>query len=87
MSTITAAPTMSNPDAFDTVHELCEELHRANAKLLQVAEQMHQLAVRHNHVLEWVTVIATHHELGNHDQVILCLDNVVKNKNQKMQTH
>jgi len=86
MNTITAAPTMCNPEAFDTVPELRVELHRANAKLLQVVEQMHDLAIRHNHVLEWVTVVATHHELGNHDQVVLCLDNVVKNKNQKMQT-
>lgn len=85
MNTITAAPTMCNPEAFDTVPELRVELHRANAKLLQVVEQMHDLAIRHNHVLEWCTVLATHHELGQHDQVQLKLDTVVKNKNQKMQ--
>lgn len=80
-ATITTAPTLCNPEALSTVPELRAELHRANEKLLFVAEQTHQLAVRHNHVLEWCTVIAAHHEEGNHDEVKKCLDNVVANKN------
>lgn len=87
MSTINVCLTLSNPETFSTVEELRTELHRANANLLEAVQQTHNLAVRHNHVLKWITVVATHHELGNHDQVILCLDNVVKKKNQKMQTH
>ncbi len=78
---ITACPTLSNPEAFQTVHELRAELHRANEKLLCAAEQTHQLAVQHNAVLEWVSVIATLHEEGGHDEVKKCLDNVVANKN------
>jgi hypothetical protein len=81
MNTITMGPTLSNPQAFSTVEELRAELHRANEKLLFAAEQTHQLTVRHNAVLEWCTVIATHHEEGNHDEVKKCLDNVVANKN------
>jgi hypothetical protein len=82
-NTITACPTLCNPEALNTVAELRAELHRANEKILFACEQAHELAVRHNHMLEWCTVIATHHELGNRDQVILCLDNVVATKNRK----
>lgn len=86
MSTITASPTLSNPNAFDTVAELRIELHRANEKLLFAVEQTHRLAVRHDTVLAWCTTLAEHHENGNHDAVKKCLDEVVANKNRHQKT-
>lgn len=40
---ITQAPTMANPEAFNTVQELREELHSANATILKMSEQLHSL--------------------------------------------
>lgn len=39
--TITMCPTMANPEAFDNVEELRQELHRANDSVLQLTDQLH----------------------------------------------
>ena len=77
MNTITVGPTLSNPNAFETVQELREELHRANATLLDSCERLHRLAMQHNNVLNWIELIATHHKSGNADEVRKLLDGVV----------
>ena len=41
--TITMCPTMANPEAFSTVPELREELHRANDSILKLSDQLHSL--------------------------------------------
>lgn len=79
-SLITACPTLCNPEAFHTVPELRTELHRANVNLLDSCERLHSLAVQHNTVLDWVTLIASHHESGNADEVKKLLDKVIANK-------
>ena len=42
--TVTMCPTLANPEAFSTVPELREELHRANASILKMADQLHALS-------------------------------------------
>ena len=74
---ITACPTMANPEAFDNVEELRQELHRANDSILQLADQNHEL----KYVLQGVShtlarVVAAHIE-GNHDFVKRELDDIV----------
>ena len=85
MNTLQKGPTLCNPEALNTVAELRAELNRANEKLLFAADQAHSFAVRHDIVLEWVAVIAAHHEEGNTEQVKRCLDNVIANKNKQQQ--
>lgn len=41
--TITMAPTMANPEAFDSVPELREELHRANGNIFELASRLHRM--------------------------------------------
>jgi hypothetical protein len=67
------------------VEILENEIQTLKKTIERRAKEMYELALRHNAVLEWCTVIATHHELGNHDQVILCLDNLVANKHKHQQ--
>ncbi len=80
MSTITVGPTLSNPNAFETVQELRDELHRANVNLLDSCERLHSLAMQHNSVLNWIELIATHHKSGNADEVKKLLDGVIASK-------
>lgn len=73
-------PNPLQPRGVSHRAELRTELHRANVNLLDSCERLHSLAVQHNTVLDWVTLIASHHESGNADEVKKLLDKVIANK-------
>lgn len=75
--TIALCPTLANPEAIGNVEELRRELHRANANLLQLTDQLHE----ERHVLQSVSetlsrVVFTHMR-AKHDDVRSLLDNIV----------
>lgn len=40
---ITMCPTMANPEAFTSVPELRQELHRANESIFSLADRLHRM--------------------------------------------
>ncbi|PIV87616.1 MAG: hypothetical protein COW48_10505 [Hydrogenophilales bacterium CG17_big_fil_post_rev_8_21_14_2_50_63_12] len=40
---ITMCPTMANPEAFSSVPELRQELHRANESIFGLADRLHRM--------------------------------------------
>lgn len=77
--TITMAPTMANPEAFHTVPELREELHRANATILKMADQMHSLSCITQDISERLSRMVLGHMAGDQDAVKRELDDIVAN--------
>lgn len=73
---ITQAPTMANPDAFDSVPELREELHRANAQIMKMAEQMHSLSCITHDISEILANLLVAHIAGKDAAVKELLDKV-----------
>ena len=75
--TITMCPTMANPEAFDNVEELRQELHRANDSVLQLTDQLHET----RYVLQGVSAslarVVFAHMQAKHDDVKSLLDNLV----------
>lgn len=75
--TITMAPTMANPEAFHTVPELREELHRANATILNMTDQMHSLSCITQDISERLSRMVLGHMAGDQDAVKRELDDIV----------
>jgi hypothetical protein len=75
--TITMAPTMANPEAFDSVPELREELHRANGQILKLSEQLHRLTCVTQDVSECLARLVVAHMEGRGDVVARELDTIV----------
>ncbi len=75
--TITMCPTMANPEAFSTVLELREELHRANATILKMADQLHSLSCITQDISERLSRMVLAHMAGKQDAVKRELDEIV----------
>ncbi len=75
--TITMCPTMANPEAFTTVAELREELHRANATILKMADQLHSLSCITQDISERLSRMVLAHMAGKQDAVKRELDEIV----------
>ena len=75
--TITMCPTMANPEAFDNIEELRQELHRANANLLQLTDQLHEERYVLQSVSEALSRVVFAHMQAKHDDVKSLLDNLV----------
>ncbi|QOK96783.1 hypothetical protein HF909_10290 [Ralstonia pseudosolanacearum] len=75
--TITMCPTMANPEAFNTIAELREELHRANATILKMADQLHSLNCIAQEVGERLGRMVLGHMRGDQDTVKRELDDLV----------
>ena len=75
--TITMCPTMANPEAFSTVPELREELHRANATILKMADQLHEERCVLQSVSESFAHVVLGHMAGDQDAVKRELDDIV----------
>ena len=77
--TITMCPTMANPEAFDNVEELRQELRRANDSVLQLTEQLHETRYVLQGVSESLARVVFAHMQAKHDDVKSLLDNLVAN--------
>ena len=77
--TITRCPTMANPEAFDNVEELRQELHRANDSVLQLTDQLHETRYVLQGVSESLARVVFAHMQAKHDDVRSLLDNLVAN--------
>ena len=77
--TITMCPTMANPEAFDNVEELRQELHRANDSVLQLTDQLHETRYVLQGVSESLARVVFAHMQAKHDDVRSLLDNLVAN--------
>ena len=77
--TITRCPTMANPEAFDNVEELRQELHRANDSVLQLTDQLHETRYVLQGVSESLARVVFAHMQAKHDDVKSLLDNLVAN--------
>ena len=77
--TITMCPTMTNPEAFDNVEELRQELHRANDSVLQLTDQLHETRYVLQGVSESLARVVFAHMQAKHDDVRSLLDNLVAN--------
>jgi VIT1/CCC1 family predicted Fe2+/Mn2+ transporter len=75
--TITLCPTLANPEAFDNVDALCQELHRANENVLQLTDQLHETRYVLQGVGESLSRVVWAHMQGKHDDVRGLLDNLV----------
>lgn len=75
--TITMCPTMANPEAFSTVPELREELHRANASILKLSDQLHSLSCVTQDISERLSRMVLGHMAGDQDAVKRELDDIV----------
>ena len=75
--TITICPTMANPEAFSTVPELREELHRANASILKTVDQLHALSCVTQDISERLSRMVLGHMGGDQDAVKRELDDIV----------
>ena len=75
--TITICPTMANPEAFSTIPELREELHRANASILKLADQLHALSCVTQDISERLSRMVLGHMAGDQDAVKRELDEIV----------
>lgn len=75
--TITMCPTMANPEAFSTVPELREELHRANATILKMPDQLHEERYVLQSVSESLAHVVLGHMAGDQDAVKRELDKIV----------
>ncbi|WP_369951954.1 hypothetical protein [Ralstonia syzygii] len=79
-STITMGPTMANPEAFDTVPELREQLHNANRAILQLTGELHSLnCVVQDLISERLARMVLGHMRGDQDAVRRELDDIVAN--------
>lgn len=65
--TITMGPTMANPEAFTTVAELRQELHRANNQLLESTERLHVLSTALSHLAKTIGELLQLHSDGESD--------------------
>lgn len=74
--TITMCPTMANPEAFHTVPELRQELHRANENLLKLTDQLHSLSCVTQDISEVLANILIAHMAGKADAVKELLDKI-----------
>lgn len=74
--TITAMPTMANPEALTTVKELREELHRANENLFKMADRLHSLTCVTQDISEVLANILVAHMAGKADAVKDLLDKI-----------
>ena len=74
--TITAMPTMANPEALTTVKELREELHRANENLLKLTDQLHSLSCVTQDISEVLANILIAHMAGKTEAVKELLDKI-----------
>ncbi|MEW6309902.1 MAG: hypothetical protein AB1532_03110 [Pseudomonadota bacterium] len=77
--TVTICPTLANPEAFDNVEELRQELHRANDSLLQLTDQLHEERYVVRRVSESLANVVFAHMQGKHDDVKSLLDHLVAN--------
>ena len=68
--TITAMPTMANPEAFTTVLELRVELHRTNALLLEIGERLHTMNTRADQLGEVLACVMRFHMEGKTEEVV-----------------
>ena len=75
--TITMCPTMANPEAFSTIPELREELHRANATILKMADQLHALSCVTQDISERLSRMVLSHMAGDQGAVKRELDDIV----------
>lgn len=63
--TITMAPTMANPEAFTTVPELREELHRANENIFSLADRLHRMNGLANYLSDRLIKLIQAHLAGD----------------------
>ena len=75
--TITMCPTMANPEAFSTVPELREELHRANDSILKLSDQLHSLSCVTQDISERLSRMVLGHMAGDQGAVKRELDDIV----------
>ena len=75
--TVTMCPTLANQEAFSTVPELREELHRANATILKMADQLHALFCVTQDISERLSRMVLGHMAGDQDAVKRDLDDIV----------
>lgn len=75
--TVTMCPTLANPEAFDNVEELREELHRANASILKMADQLHTLSCVTQDISKRLARVVLGHMAGDQDAVKRELDDIV----------
>ena len=73
---ITMCPTMANPEAFSTVPELRDELHRANENLLKMADRLHSLTCVTQDISEVLANILVAHMAGKTEAVKELLDKI-----------
>lgn len=72
--TVTACPTLTNPEAFDTLADLRQALTRANADLLDLAGRLQdQTALTENVCQSFFTVIKAY-VIGDEERVSELLD-------------
>ncbi|MBO1856825.1 hypothetical protein J4G52_25125 [Burkholderia cenocepacia] len=69
MSTIIQGPTMANPDAFNTVAELREQLHRTNDMLLSVFFMRAQLEDGANQMAGLINMVLLAHLQGDQAEI------------------
>lgn len=75
--TITMCPTMAIPEAFSTVPALRDELHRANASILKLTDQLHSLSCVTQDISERLSRMVLSHMAGDQDAVKRELDDIV----------
>ena len=73
--TVTVCPTLANPEAFDNVAGLRQELLRANE--LQLTAHWHETRYVPQGVSESLARVVFAHMQGKHDDVKSLLDNLV----------
>ena len=71
---IISFPTLTNPEALNTVPELRKELARANGLLLQHFGQLATLAHTCNDLSDHLEALTRLHMAGNTDQITTMLD-------------
>lgn len=74
---ITACPTLTNPDAIDSVDELRRELHAANEKILELTLELHEMKGVLDSMGRTLTSIAVPYMQGKPDELIAALDEFV----------
>lgn len=74
--TITALPTMANPEAFTTVPELRAELHRTNALVLEMGERLHAMNTVAHQFGEVLSDLMLLHMAGKTEEVVALMNQI-----------
>lgn len=90
MRAVIQGPTMANPEAFHTVAELREQLHRTNDLLLNQFFARAQLEDGVNQMVGVLNSLLLAHLKGDQDEIGRLLTNYLVNRNalrEELETH